>query len=137
MPTLFEPIVAIVALQMLVGRGHPWLPGVLKRRSVEHGRLHGAVERVRGPGRWLDRHLGRRLAWATGTVATRIAALLALVFACLLPPLELVPFAGVIPFVAIALLGLALTMRDGLLMLVAFASSAVALWGIWRLQPFI
>ncbi|WP_375261097.1 exopolysaccharide biosynthesis protein [Palleronia sp.] len=136
-PTLFGATVAIVSLQMLVGRNDLWLPGVLARWSVEGERIDAVVRRIRKIARWMDRHFGRRLEWATGNLPARIAALLAFVFACLMPPLELVPFAGIIPFAAIALLGVALTMRDGLLMLVAFVSSAAALWGMWRIQPFI
>ena len=46
-----------------------------------------------------------------------------LLLCCLVPPLELVPFASSAPMLAIAAFGLALMVRDGLLMLAAFTLS--------------
>lgn len=135
-PTLIGILVALMSVQILIGRSRIWLPKVLGRRSIGQGRLKEAVSRLRRPARWIDRHFGRRLESLTGTAAERAAAALCLVFACLLPPLEVVPFAALIPFAAIALLGLALTLRDGLLMLVAFLGSAAALYGIWVALPW-
>lgn len=136
-PTIIGVLVALLSVQFLLGRSRLWLPDLIGRRSVDDGRLADAAERIRGPARWIDRHFGQRLEVLTGPAAERAAAALCLVFACLLPPLEVVPFAALIPFGAIALLGLALTLRDGILMLLAFAASAVALWGIWSAMPWV
>ncbi len=135
-PTLLGVLVALLSVQYLLGRDRPWIPGALGRRSVRDSRITGAVDRLRRPCRWIDRHFGHRLEALTGAAAERAAALLCLVFACLLPPLEVVPFAALLPFAAIALLGLALTLKDGLLMLLAFACSAAALWGIYVALPW-
>ncbi len=57
--------------------------------------------------------------------------------ACLLlcltvPPLELFPFASTAPMAAIALFGLAMTLRDGLVMALAFLASGAAIGvGAW------
>ena len=45
---------------------------------------------------------------------------------CTVPPLELIPFASSAPMLAIAAFGLAILVRDGLLMLVALALSLLA-----------
>ena len=47
-------------------------------------------------------------------------------FACTVPPLELVPFASSAPMIAIAAFGLAITVRDGVLMLVALCLAGAA-----------
>ncbi len=130
-PTIIGALVALLAVQVVIGRAHLWLPGILGERSVADDRLSGAVARLRRPAGWIDRYFGRRLESLTGPVAERAAAALCVVFACLLPPLEVVPFAALLPFAAIALLGLALTLRDGILMLIAFGVSGAALWGVW------
>ncbi len=135
-PTVIGVLVAVLSIQFLLGRSQLWLPDMIGRRSISDHRLSDAVSRLRGPGRWIDRHFGRRLEALTGAAAERAAALLCLLFACLLPPLEVVPFAALIPFAAIALLGLALTLKDGVLMLIAFAGSAAALYGIWVALPW-
>jgi hypothetical protein len=47
-------------------------------------------------------------------------------------PLEVIPFAVAAPAAAITLFGLALTARDGLLMLVGFAVAAASTVLAWR-----
>jgi hypothetical protein len=56
----------------------------------------------------------------------KVAALICILLACTVPPLELLPFATTAPMAAIAAFGLALMVRDGVLMLVAMALSIVA-----------
>ena len=136
-PTLLGVFVVLISAQFLIGKKGLWLPDMLKRRSVEDERITKSTKRLRGPAKWIDGHFGSRLQSLTGTPAKKIAALLALIFGCLLPPLEVVPFAALIPFAVIALLGLALALSDGLLMLIAFLASAAGLWGIWAVQPFV
>lgn len=134
-PTLLGVLVALLSLQVVIGRDRPWVPGLLGRRAVTDERLEAAVRRLRGPARWIDARFGRRLPAFTGSLVVRAAALHCLALACLLPPLEVVPFGALVPFGAIALLGLALTLLDGVLMLAAFAAGLAALWGVWVLLP--
>src|SRR5690606_36946996 len=58
---------------------------------------------------------------------TRIAAAICILLALTVPPLELVPFATTAPMGAIAAFGLALFVRDGLLMIIAAALSGGAI----------
>lgn len=57
----------------------------------------------------------------------RIAAVFVFLLCLTVPPLEFVPFASSAPMLAIAALGLAILVRDGLLMLVASGLSLTAL----------
>ncbi|TDL81321.1 exopolysaccharide biosynthesis protein [Palleronia sediminis] len=136
MPSVIGLFVAMLSVQILIGRNHLWLPGFLRRRSVGDDRLRGSVARLRKPAGWIDRHFGQRLEWAAGEVARRVVAGICLVLAATLPPLEVVPFAALAPFAAIGLNGLALTLRDGLLTLAGVAASLAALWSIWAVLPF-
>jgi hypothetical protein len=61
-----------------------------------------------------------------------VATVLVSVLAAVLIPLELVPFAVALPGAAIALIGVALIARDGLLMLLAYVLSAAAFIVLWR-----
>lgn len=135
-PTLMALIVLILAVQVVIGQRNMWLPRRLRRRAVNDDRLSRAVDRMRPPARWIDRHFGHRLATLAAEPAIRAAALTCCVLALTAPALEIVPFAAAIPMGAIALLGIAITLRDGLLMALAFAASLGALWGAWRLFPF-
>lgn len=123
LPSFLALIIAITAMQMLLGRRHLRLPGFLARRHVAGAKLAGAARKLGGVGRFLDRHFHGRLRWLTGAPWRRAAAAVILALCCTVPPLELLPFASTAPMAAIAAFGLALLVRDGALMLAALALS--------------
>lgn len=133
LPSLAAFAVALVAFQLLIGRDHVWLPDVLRRRHVAGDRLQKAVEKMRPVARVMDRWFGKRLSALTGTPVRRVAALFILALCGLVVPLELVPFGALIPMGAILFFGLAITARDGVLMVLAFISSGAALAAGWML----
>ena len=116
-PSFLALIVALTALQMLLGRDHVWMPEFIQSRSVTGKALHKAVNRLRGLADFLDRHSEGRMEFLTEGVALKAVALVVLLLCCTVPPLEFLPFASSIPMLAIAILGLALTVRDGALLL--------------------
>jgi hypothetical protein len=113
-PTLLALIVALFAIQMLMGREHFWMPDFLARRSVSGSKLESGLNKVRPVMRGLDRLIRPRLQWATSRSFVRALAVLCLMLATSVPPLELLPFASTVPFAAICLFGLGLTAKDGL-----------------------
>lgn len=127
-PTILAFIVALVAGQMLMGRNHLWLPGFLRNRSLGSSRLCGALEKLEPIIRKLDNWFSReRLSALTQSPATNIAALACLLLALTVPPLEFIPFASTAPMAAIALIGIALLVHDGWLMLAALTASVLSL----------
>ncbi|MFD1340881.1 exopolysaccharide biosynthesis protein [Litorisediminicola beolgyonensis] len=132
-PSLAAVAIALVALQLLIGRKHVWLPQVLRRREVSGDRLRTGIEKMRPVADVMDRWFGKRLSRLTGEPVRRVAALFILALCALVVPLELVPFGAVIPMGAILLFGLAITARDGILMVLAFLASGAALAGGWML----
>lgn len=125
LPTLLALIIVIFSAQIAWGRDHLWLPDALEKRSVKEERLTHAVDRIRPVANWLDKWFHRRLERFAGPSARRAAAVVAILLCLTVPPLELVPFASTAPMGAIALIGLAMLVRDGALMLAAFALAAV------------
>ncbi|MEI4260988.1 exopolysaccharide biosynthesis protein [Roseovarius sp. D0-M9] len=125
-PTFLAMICAVFALQLLAGRTHAWLPGFVENRKLRAPRVCKAVDALRGIAGWMDRHFGQRLDPLAGHVAARVAGALILCLCLTVPPLELLPWVSSAPMLAIALLGLAMTVRDGLLMLIAFVGSGTA-----------
>ena len=127
MPTTCALLIALVALQLLLGREHIWMPDFIQRRTVGAKKLHRAVQKLRGIARWLDDHSQKRLDFLTQGIWLRLAAVGIIVLCLAIPPLEIVPFAAVIPIVAISAIALGLIVRDGLMMLFAllFATGAV------------
>ncbi|MBX7539686.1 exopolysaccharide biosynthesis protein [Qipengyuania sphaerica] len=129
-PTFLALIVAIVAVQLLMGKDHVWMPDFIQNRAVGSKKLHKAVKKLRGIAHWLDEHSqGHRLEKLTEGVWLKIAASVVILLCCAVPPLEVLPFASSAPMLAIAAIGLALTVRDGKIMVIALLLAGAALAG--------
>jgi len=128
-PTFFSAIIALIAVQILFGRDHIWLPGFVRNRSVSADKVEKSSEKLRRIAGFLDKWFHGRMESLTGGPAVKVAALLVIGLCALTPPLELLPFAAAAPMAAIAAFGLALMVRDGLLMLIAIALSLAAFGG--------
>ncbi|MFW2351508.1 exopolysaccharide biosynthesis protein [Qipengyuania sp.] len=125
-PTALALFIALIAGQLLLGREHVWMPQFVQQRAVGSKKLHKSVRKLRGLGDFLDRHSEGRLEGLTQGPAIKVTALAILALCCTVPPLEFLPFASSIPMLAIAILGLALTVRDGALVLGALIFTAIA-----------
>ena len=128
-PTVLALFIALIAVQLLIGRDHVWMPQFVQRRAVGSKKLHKAVGKLKGMANFLDRHSTGRLEGLTKGTAIKLVAAVIIALCCTVPPLEFLPFASTIPMLAIAVLGLALTVRDGALLLgsLLFAGLATAL----------
>jgi len=126
-PSILALIVALFAGQIALGRKHMWLPAVLEGRTVESDKVRTAAGKLRPSARWLDRWFHERLPRFAGSGSARAAAAIIIALCLTVPPLELIPFASSAPMIAVAMIGLALTLRDGALMLVAYAVASIGL----------
>lgn len=118
-PTVIAIIVAIFAVQMLVGAHHFWVPDFIEKLRVPSDKLCAASLRLDPVAARLDRWFHGRLKGFASGMWVRIAALVALLLCLTVPPLEFIPFAAAAPLAAIAAIGLAMLVRDGALMLAA------------------
>ncbi|MBX7458399.1 exopolysaccharide biosynthesis protein [Qipengyuania sp. 1NDH17] len=128
-PTFLALIIAIVAVQLLLGKEHIWLPGFIQDRAVASNKLHKGLKKLRGIAHWLDEHSHGRLEGLTEGIWTKVAAVVVILLCCMVPPLEFLPFASSAPMLAIAAIGLALTVRDGVMMLIALLLAMAAVGG--------
>lgn len=120
-------LIALIAGQMLIGRVSPWLPDRLMRFGLPNRRLAPALDWLHRKVRPLDRYVGRRWTVLVRPPAGQIVAVVMLTLAAAMIPLAAVPF-GVTPVgAAIAVLALAITLADGVVMAVGLAISASAL----------
>lgn len=127
LPTVLALVIVLTAGQLLFGREHLWLPGFLANRSLTSEKVKKGVEKVRPVGKWMDRWFHGRLPGLTKGPMVRVAAAAIIVMTLAVPPLELLPLATTAPMAAIAAFGMALLVKDGLLMIVAFVAAAGAL----------
>ena len=126
-PTFLAVICAFIAVQLLFGADHVWVPGWIEKRSVGGDKLHKSAEKLEGIATSLDHWFHGRMKRFTRPLWQKLAAVMILLLCVTVPPLELLPFASSAPMLTIAAFGLALTVRDGLLMLVATAMSFAAI----------
>lgn len=132
-PSFLALIIAITAVQLFMGKEHVWMPQFIQRRSVSSRRLHRLIGKLRGVALWLDARSRGRLEALTRGVWVKIAAVIIIALSSAVPLLEIFPLAASGPMLAIAAFGLALTVRDGALMLAALmiGGAAVGLGGYW------
>lgn len=119
-------VIALTAVQMIVGRKALWLPGFLNRQTLKRSTLHKAHRFLDRPARFVDRLLGRRLVFLTRKPFSLIPAIACLAAAGVVPLLEFVPFSASIAATAIAFFALGLAAGDGLLVLVGMVVLAGA-----------
>ncbi len=128
-PTFLAVIIALVAVQMLFGKDHVWMPQFIQKRAVGAKKLHKSVKKLRGIAHWLDGHSRDRLGTLTEGIWLKVAALAVIILCVTVPPLEILPFASSGPMLAIAAVGLAVIVRDGLVMLLALLLAVAAMGG--------
>lgn len=121
MPTLMATLVLLVSVQLLAGRETFWLPGWLLKRSISRDKFDKGICFLKKPACWIDGLLRVRLPWLTGYIGIRVTAVVCLLIALAMPPMEFIPFSANGAGLALALLGLGLVARDGLVLLLGFA----------------
>jgi hypothetical protein len=129
-PSFLALCVALVAVQLLFGRDHIWVPKWISERSVGAGKMHKATEKLGGPADSLDGVARERLQVLTRGAALQVAGGIIILLCLLVPPLEVLPWASAGPMIAVSVICLAILVRDGLAMLVAYLVAAAALGGL-------
>lgn len=124
-PTLMGVVLLLVAGQLLFQHKHFWLPRWVMGRSVSGSGFSKALRWSRKPARFIDRFLKPRLEFFTGGAGAYTIAVLCIVIALGLPPMEFVPFSASGAGIALTLFGLALVANDGLVAVLAVAFMAV------------
>lgn len=119
MPTTMGVLVLLISVQLLFGRTHFWLPQWMLKRSVTHHKMLKALKWLMPSARFIDRWLRPRMTMLVQNGGSYLLATVCVVAAVTMPVLELVPFAATSAGLVVALSGLALIARDGLLALFA------------------
>ncbi|MGQ9424532.1 exopolysaccharide biosynthesis protein [Gilvimarinus sp. F26214L] len=128
LPSVISVLVLLVVVQLLAGHKHFWLPAFLLNRRVPRSKYTKALSFLQKPARWIDRPLHPRLQLLTRGPAEYVIAVVCLVIALTMPPLELVPFANTTTGIALSVFGLALTANDGLLVMIGLAVFGVSVF---------
>jgi len=114
----------IVAPQIVLGRRQLWMPKGLAHRTIKREDLVKLLHRVLPTLERFEKLVHPRLTFLTGPIGARLVGL-----ACSLIALVLVlpiPFANLVPSIAMGVFALGLTRRDGLLVLAGYGLIVVA-----------
>lgn len=138
--TVFGLAILLIALSISAGR-LPWMPSFVADRQLDTGKLKPVLQRGVTVLKKLDRVMRpQRLRILTAGVMNNFNGL-AIMFAAalLMLPLGLVPFSNTLPAVAVLLLALGVSQRDGLMVLGGYLMIvgtlvyfAMLAWGAWR-----
>ena len=128
LPAITSIIVVIFAVQMLLAHRHVWLPDWLKARTIDGAKLETGLKHFRPVARFVDHLLRPRLILLTRGPFYYAIGVMILLVALVTPVLELVPLGGIPPNAALVAFALAITARDGLWALFAFAFTGATLF---------
>jgi hypothetical protein len=126
-------LLAIPAIQMILGHAEPVLPGRVTRKRFSAVRFTRLLARVIPVLQRLERVVRPRWTTPFGTTKRVIGIVVLLLSATLMAP---IPFSQIIPALVVMLLAFAFLEQDGLLLaialtaaLVSMAITAAAIWG--------
>jgi len=110
----------IGAVQIVMGFENLWLPKFLLDRKVEGKRLVRGAKSLRLVARAIDTAIRPRLTFLTQRPTSYVIAVVCVMIALTVPPLELVPFVDIPLWAALVAFSLAPVAHDGLLAIAAF-----------------
>ena len=128
-------ILVLLALQQIGRRKHPWLPRRVLNLSMERGRFETSVDRAKPLADRLDRYIRPRLAIFARRPFRLAAALVVVCLGLSMIVLEPIPFGADVPAAAVLLLGIGLTARDGLFILLGLVAAPATGWLLFRALP--
>jgi hypothetical protein len=110
-------LLILIASQHLAGRHALWLPQRIERLSCDSARCEQALEKVKGMARRIDKLTRERLPTVTGSAMQHVIAGFVVLLGVSFVPFEFLPFGADIPALALLLIGIGLTAKDGLFVL--------------------
>lgn len=128
LPLVMGVLVVVIAGQILFGVSQPWLPQRIKDIEFRRSRLERSLDFLEKPVAVLEKLIAPRLTLLTDPPFLQLIAAVCIALAISFGPLELIPFAVAVPGLAMLLLGVGLTTRDGALVAVGFAVAAGVAW---------
>lgn len=132
---LMATVILIFALQVVFGFRHPWLPRRVLDFKFRREHLVQGVEASQKYAHMVDALVKPRLTFLTDAPFIQMVAVICVLSALVTYPLGLVPFGPLLPSLTILLFGLALTARDGVVLLLAAGAFAGAVALVIDLTP--
>jgi hypothetical protein len=123
----------LFSAQLLFGMRHPWLPRQLLDLKMPRGELEKFASKSRKMAHTADKLTAPRLRFLTRPPFVIGVAILCMVASLITFPLGLIPLGPVLPGVAILLMGIGLTARDGVFLVLSTLAMAGSVMLLTRL----
>jgi hypothetical protein len=118
-PAITSILIALVSVQILAGKKEPWIPNKLKNFSFSRKKFINGLERVKPYTKKIDNFFYPRLEFLVSHKIQPVIALVCLMLSACILTMGWVPFLAMIPASAILFMGLGLSARDGLLVIIS------------------
>ena len=122
-PDIIGLVIIFLCVQLIIGRKTPWLPEKIRKFSVKREKFEKGRDKIKPYTKKIDKLFKPRLQFMTGAIMNRLYATICIVLAITIFPLGFIPFAAMIPAFAIALFGISISTKDGLMASIACATS--------------
>ncbi len=131
---LTATLIVLIAAQMLIARSRPWLPARLSNISLRRDKLEHALKTMRPYLDAMDRWTRPRLLFLTEPPLYLLIPVASILLALLMYPLALVPWGVTLPALALTILSVGLTVRDGYLLAAGYGVTGISiLSAFWML----
>lgn len=127
-PSICGIAIFLIAVQILLGNQHPWIPEKFREITFQREKLVRAIKKIEPATKKLDRWFKPRLSFLTEGFAKRLIALLCAIVGLSMIPLEVIPFAAALPALAVVLLAIGLIANDGVVILFAVFAFIISLY---------
>lgn len=134
MPIAIAVVLVLVAGQRVLGMEKPWVPKGMREKEISREKMVSAFKKLRPIAKFVDTLIRQRLAFLVVGPMERVIAMAIVAVGLSVPVFGLVPLAAMIPGAAAVLLCLAITARDGVLVLLA---AAVIVGGAFAMNGWI
>jgi hypothetical protein len=128
-------VILVFALQVVFGFRHPWLPKGVTEFKFKRDHLVQGVAAGERYAHMIDALVKPRLTFLTEPPFIQIVAVICVLAALITYPLGLVPLGPLLPSLTVLLFGLALTARDGFVLLLAGCAFGGAILLMMSLAP--
>ncbi|WP_420394319.1 exopolysaccharide biosynthesis protein [Acuticoccus sp.] len=136
MSVLTGTIMLFLSVQLLFGANRVWLPGFVEKRGLPRDKLVESLDKVRPRVEAVGRYVGPRLEVLLNPPVFQLVAIVGVLVSLSMYPLAVVPFGAFPAGVSLLVIGLGLTVRDGLVIAIGLVVAAVGLAAAWYLWPY-
>ncbi|GAA4822653.1 hypothetical protein GCM10011365_21440 [Marinicella pacifica] len=126
-PSLCGLCIALISVQLVWGKQHPWLPKKLASIEMDTEKIKSTVPKAMPWAKRIDFLVRPRLKIFTTDKAQRVTALITTLLGLSMVPLELVPLGAGIPAWVLVIMALGFSGRDGLLILLGYVVAVAGL----------